>query len=287
MKKDPKVALVLGAGGSKGLAHIGVLKVLEKNNIRIDMIVGCSMGAIIGGCYALGAKIDQMEEEIKDFSRYEILDLRIPDKFGFVKGDKAEKFIRNFIAESGIDFNIPKTDGTGKNVTKEPMFSDCKIPFFCLTTDFYKGEGVVLSRGKIIPSIRASFSIGGVFRPVKIGARYLLDGGMISRVPVKVARDLGADIVIAVDCVGPTKSIKEEDIDSYSDTVTRVFYMMDYAFSKEEMNSADVLISISNDINGIKFKDLDKLVKIGEDVASESVEDIKRTISNWKRKINK
>lgn len=280
MKKDPKVALVLGAGGSKGIAHVGVLKVLEKNNIKIDFIVGCSMGAVIGGCYALGAKIEQMENEIKIFSRNEILDLRIPNKFGFVKGDKAEKFIRKFIAESGIDYNIPKTENTGKLITKEPMFSDCKIPFYCFATDFYKGEGVVLSRGKIIPSIRASFSIGGVFRPVKIGAKFLLDGGMISRVPVNIARALGADIVIAVDCVGPTKPIKESDIENYSDTVTRVFYMMDYAFSKDEMNSADVLISISNDINGIKFRELDKLLQIGEEVATQSVEKIRHIINN-------
>lgn len=280
MKKDPKIALVLGAGGAKGVAHIGVLQELENANIHFDFIVGCSMGSIIGSCYALGATVENMQKAIEDISRNDIIDLRIPDKFGFIKGDKAENFIRNIFENSGICLHRTNTVD-GKKRIWQPLFSDCKIPFHCLTTDFYKGEGVVLSSGKLLPAVRASFSIGGVFRPVKIGSKYLLDGGMISRVPVDVARELGADIVIAVDCVGPTLPIVEEDISGYGDTISRVFNIMDYGFSKDEMNSADVLISILENVSAIKFKDLPMSVEYGRKYSKEMIPKIKRVIKKW------
>ena len=276
MKESPKIALVLGAGGAKGIAHVGVLKAFEKHGIKFDFIVGCSMGSIVGACYAIGVSTSTMEERALKLSRSDILDVRVPNKFGFVKGDKADKFIRGLMLES-----------TKKNISKlpnglaDPNFSDCKIPFYAFATDFLKNEGVILSRGKLAPAVRASFSIGGVFRPVKIGSRLLLDGGMISRVPVYAARKIGADIVVAIDCVGRTLPIKEEDVTSFSDFISRVFYIMDYGYSKNEANDADILINIENNINPIKFKNVGELIMQGEMCAEKMIPEILEKIKNF------
>lgn len=294
MKERPTIGLVLGAGGAKGFAHIGVIEVLESAGIPIDFIVGCSIGAVIGGSYALGASTIHMEKAAKEISRTDIMDLRIPDRFGFIKGDKAEKLINNLICnaladESSSSKNSNKAremlnPSKKKSEIKPFMFSDCKIPFYCFATDFFKAEGVVLSRGRILPAIRASFSIGGVFRPVKIGSKHLLDGGLISRVPVDIAKKLGADIIIAADCVGPTGAIQEKEIHTYFDTLMRVFYMLDYNSSKEEMDRADVLISMPQDVDSLKFKDLPKSIDYGREYAKAALPQIQSVIKKWKNK---
>ncbi|MGN1259225.1 MAG: patatin-like phospholipase family protein [Christensenellales bacterium] len=243
----PKIALVLGGGGFKGLAHIGVLKALEEIGFKPDIIAGCSMGAIIGACYAFGLGASQLETRAKELGMTEILDLKIPNSYGFIKGDKAEKLIRKFML-----------------VEKEnPKFIDCKIPFGCVATDISEGKLVNLTRGDLIPAVRASFSINGIFWPVQIGKRKLSDGGIFCRVPVNLARAMGADIVFAVDCIGKTIP---EDIENmkYLDTVARIFNLMDYEISKSEINSADLLLSLSQpNVSAITIKNTNESIEYG------------------------
>lgn len=263
--KKPKIALVLGSGGAKGLAHIGVLKAFEEAGIKVDMIAGCSMGAIVGGCYAAGITTEAMEKKALELSNNDILDLRFPNAFGFVKGDKAEKLIREFM---------------GAN-EKDLLFSDCKIPFACVATDIEKAELVVLNTGNLISSIRASFSIPGVFRPVEMDGRKLLDGGMLSRVPVDVARKMGADIVVAVDCIGKTKPASTEGY-KYFDTITRIFSIMDYQISKREIKRADLLIDLDQPtVSVIKIKNIEEGIKIGYEEAKKNIIEIRNLINRW------
>lgn len=177
--KRPKIGLALGSGGSRGLAHLGVIKVLEENNIPIDYIAGTSIGAMAGGFYVSGLSIKRIEEIALETDWHRMFSLIDPHfKQGLVGGGKVETFI-----EKHLD---------GKK------FEDCKIPFVAVATDLKTGEVVVINKGKMAQAIRASISIPLVFKPIDIGGRMLVDGGLSDPVPVDIVRKMGADIVIAV-----------------------------------------------------------------------------------------
>ena len=265
--KQPKIAFALGAGGAKGFAHIGFLRAMEDAGIKPDIIVGSSMGAIVGACYSLGLSVDTMEQRALDLSTTKILDIKLPNNYGFVKGEKAEKVIREFLqVEDGGSIH----------------FSQCKIPFGCVAADISRPEIVNLTRGDLLKSIRASFSINGVFQAVEINGRKLTDGGILCRVPVDLARRMGADIVIAVDCIGKTMPMDIEG-NKYIDTITRIFSIMDYEISKHEMRRADVLVSMNQtNVSIIRIKNIKEGIDIGYNEGLAKVEKIKKAIKNWK-----
>jgi NTE family protein len=163
--KPAKIALVLGAGASKGFAHIGVLKVLEANRIPIHMIVGTSIVSIVGSLYAYGYDAFQLQKMSFSIEKGDILDYTFPDN-GFIKGERLEEFIN-------------------KNLKHTPI-ERLKIPFYAVSTDLQTGGEVVFGKGNTGTAVRASCSIPGVFRPVKIGDRMYVDGGVVS--PVRDAR---------------------------------------------------------------------------------------------------
>lgn len=266
-KNNFKIALALGSGGAKGLAHIGVLKAFEEEGIKFDIITGSSMGAIVGSCYALGISSAEMENKALGLKSNNILDLKIPNTYGFVKGDKAERLIRELIGA----------------VDKEPTFDDCKIPFACVAADIAQGELVNLTKGNLVPAVRASFSIGGVFRPVEIDGRKLLDGGIFCRVPVDLARSMGADVVIAIDCIGETRPQEMENL-KYIDTLSRVFNLMDYQVSKPEMKRADYLVSLYQPtVSAVRVKNIADGIQVGYDTVKQALPKIKQIIQR-KRK---
>lgn len=267
--KKFKTALVLGAGGGKGFAHIGVLKALEEAGLKFDIIVGSSMGAIVGACYALGVSVSEIEKRALELSTLEIYDIKLPNTYGFIKGDKAEKVIRK----------LTEAEKT------EPTFSDTKIPFACVASDIAKGELVELTEGAIIPAVRASFSVCGVFRPVEIDGRKLLDGGIFCRVPVDLARKMGADVVIAIDCLGKTMP---ENLDNYkyADTLARVFNLMDYQISKPEMERADYLVSLYQPtVSSIRVKNVADGIEVGYKTTKDAIPEIMETINKRKKEI--
>lgn len=259
-----KIALALGSGGAKGFAHIGVLKAFEDAGIKFDIITGSSMGAIVGACYALGISCKELQERALKLSTSDILDLKFPNSYGFIKGNKAENAIRELLGVKD----------------KEPKFSDCKIPFGCVAADIAKGELVSMVNGDIIPSVRASFSICGVFRPVEINGRKLLDGGIFCRVPVDLAYKMGADIVVAVDCIGETRPENMENF-KYSDTIARIFNLMDYKISKPEMDRADILMSLYQpSVSSIRIKNIADGIEVGYQTANKYVGKIKNLIKS-------
>jgi NTE family protein len=181
--KKGKIGLALGSGAARGLAHIGVLKVLEKEEIPLDMIAGTSMGALIGALYAQEKNAKRIEElalEI-DWKRLILLaDPTLP-KMGFVEGKKIKELLKSIIGDI--------------------KFSDLEIPFACVATDILTGEEVVIREGLVVEGVRASISLPVILTPAKWQGRFLVDGGLVNPVPVNLLKEMGADFTIAVNVI--------------------------------------------------------------------------------------
>ena len=180
-----KLGLALGAGGSRGAAHVGFLKALEEAGIKPDYIVGSSMGAIVGGAYALGIPT---EDIYKAVSKIKLRKLFAPTlkRGGFCSSRRMRKLLKKYF---GVH-----------------TFSDTKIPFCAVATDMYAQETVLLCEGTLVDRIAASANMPIVFRPEIVGKRRLADGGILERVPAKQVKEMGADVVVAVDVLGWNKS---------------------------------------------------------------------------------
>ena len=176
--KPAKIAVVLGAGASKGFAHIGVLKELENHKIPIHMIVGTSAGSVVGCFYAYGYDAFRLQKMAMAIEKDDVIDWTIPNN-GFIKGERLEQYINKSLHNTPIE--------------------NLKIRFYAVATDFAAGEEVVFAAGNTGKAVRASCSIPGVFQPVKISGKTYVDGGVVSPVAIDVARRYGADVIIAVD----------------------------------------------------------------------------------------
>ena len=246
--KPAKIALVLGAGSSKGFAHIGVLKVLETNKVPIHMIIGTSVGSAVGSLYAYGYNAFQLQKVSFSIEKGDIVDLIIPDN-GFIKGEKLEEFIN-------------------KTLNHTPM-EKLKIPFYAVATDVQSGQEVVFGRGNTGQAVRASCSIPGVFRPVKIGDKMYVDGGIVSPVAVDAAKRLGADVVIAVDISKDADRTKPES------TIETIFQSLNIMYSKLasiQMSQADVVIRPKvGYINSSDFSKRHEAILEGEKAAIEAL----------------
>ena len=220
----PRVGLVLGGGGARGAAHIGVLRELERHRVPIDAIAGTSMGAIIGGLYASGMSVDELEELVstldwsgvmsdkprrrdlsfrrkQDDAEYPInIELGLRDKelllpMGVIQGQELDLLLR----ELTID------------VARVNDFDDLPIPFRAVASDIERGEAVVIGEGDLAQAIRASMTVPGVLAPVTVGDRLLVDGGIVGNLPINVARDMNVDVIIAVDVEFPLYNAEELD----------------------------------------------------------------------------
>lgn len=212
-----KIGLALGSGSARGLAHVGVIMALEAYNIPIDIIAGTSIGSVIGGLYASGATIRQLEEvalSIKKSKTLFLIDPVFPHS-GLISGDRIEKMLNQF----GI---------------KDKTFDDLKIPFAAVATDVESGAEVILNQGKVIDAIRASISIPGIFTPVKYQDYYLVDGGVVDPVPVDVVKMMGADIIIAVNLakISPYNAVLM--VDKETGLLKEVENLEDLRINKEE-----------------------------------------------------
>ena len=195
---EKNLCFVLGAGGARGIAHIGFLQAMEDNGIIPDCIIGCSMGSIVGACYAAGITPKTMKEVADSLKKKDVID---------VSADFLSK--KGLLKSMKMQLRLEKLLG---NLT----FSDLKIPFECVAVDLISGKPVTLNEGKVEESVRASSSIPLVFRPVMKNGMELVDGGTLVRVPVANAKHFNAKVVVAVDVLGrvvpkeiPTKNILE------------------------------------------------------------------------------
>ena len=181
--ENPRIALVLGSGAARGLAHIGVIKVLEKNKIPIHIVIGTSMGAFVGGYYSAGFSAELMEEIALQVDKRFVVKTFTPglQKSGFVNIDRVRDFISNHLNEKEIE-QLP-------------------ISYSAVATDLSDGTEIVLNSGKLVDAILSSIAIPILFTPVKYRERLLVDGGLVNPLPVSVAYENNADIIIAVNAI--------------------------------------------------------------------------------------
>ena len=217
--KPAKIALVLGAGSLKGFAHIGVLKILESNKIPIHMIVGTSVGSVVGSLYAYGMDAFSLQKLSFSVQKDDIVDLLYIPSNGFIKGEKLEEFINKSVNYTSME--------------------KLKIPFYAVTTDLEKGQEMIFRRGNTGTAVRASCSIPGIFRPVRISDKVYVDGGVVSPVAVEAAKTLGADVVIAVDI---SSGVDHTQPEGTIDTLLQSINIMYSRLGSIQLTKADVVI---------------------------------------------
>ena len=255
-----KIAVVLGAGASKGFAHIGVLKVLESNKIPVHMIIGTSAGSFVGSLYAYGYNAFELQKLSFSIEKGDVVDLMIPDN-GFIKGEKLEAYINR----------------TLKNTPLEKL----KIPFYAVATDIQSGKEVVFGSGNTGTAVRASCSIPGIFRPVNISGKLYVDGGVVSPVAVDAAKRLGADIVIAVDIAGDIDSSQPEGT---IETILQSITIMYSKLAAIQLSKADVVIKPKvGYISSADFSKRHEAVLEGEKAAIEALPKILEIVNKLKQ----
>ncbi len=269
--KRKKVGLALSGGAARGLAHVGVLRVLQKEGIPIDMIAGTSAGAVMGAAYAWSQDTVRMTKDALDAGwkrMAPLIDPSIP-KTGFIKGKKIQDLISNYI---------------GGNI----KFSDLKIPFACVATDIDTGEEIVIDSGLVPEALRASISIPGIFTVVKREGRYLVDGGLTTPVPVEVVRCMGADFIIAVN-VSPDVAVRmgksnKQRVEARKEpnifqVIMQSIYITTYSLARNSLENADIVIE--PDLSRIGAGDFNKareLITRGRRAAQNAIPEIKRKL---------
>lgn len=280
--KRPRVGLVLGGGGARGFAHVGVLKVLEENNIPIDCIVGTSIGSLVGASYAAGRSPAEMQDRIKQADWNRILYAQAPRE-SFPYRRKQDDSLSMLDIEIGLsddgDVKLPHSaistqqvelflrsltyGGTVKN------FDQLAIPYRAIATDLVTGEMIVLKEGDLVTAMRASMAVPGIFPSVPSGGRALVDGGLVRNLPVDVARKTCADVVIAVDVGAPP--LTEEEITSLfavADQYTRLMMIQNVGPQAKSLTSKDVLISPKfGNLGSSDFTSGEALFAVGEKAA--------------------
>jgi NTE family protein len=254
----PKIGLALGSGGARGFAHLGVIKVLVENGVPIDYIAGSSMGSLVACFYGIGIEMDRLYKISTAFKRKYYLDFTIP-KMGFISGKRVKELIRVF--------------------TKGKRLEELMIPVSVVATDLMTGEKVVFTEGSIADAVRASISIPGVFVPEKLNGRLLVDGGVVDRVPVSVVKEMGADLVIAVD-VSRVKTNAE--ITTIYDVIMQSLDIMQMELMENRQIASDVMIRPPVEMYSSRaFTNIDELILIGEEEARKQINQIKQTIDQW------
>ncbi len=250
----PRIGLVLGGGGARGAAHIGVLRELERQRVPIDAIAGTSMGAIVGGLYASGMSTDELETVVATLDWADALSDKAPRKdLSFRRKQDDTQYPINFelgLRDSELLLPMGVVEGQKLDLILRELtsgvshiadFDDLPIPFRAIATDIERGEAYVMGDGDLAKAIRASMSVPGVFAPLRLGDRLLVDGGIVGNLPIDVVRQMGVDIVIAVDVEFPLYTA-----DELSSALTISEQMLTILIRKETLRQIDTLAE--NDI---------------------------------------
>ena len=256
-----KVGLVLSGGAALGFAHIGIIKVLQQNDIPIDIITGTSMGSLIGGAYAAGLSIEKMEKVIETFSRKNIVDFNpfVLTDTGLLYGKKVTNLLKNLIGDKNIE--------------------DCNIKYAAIAADLYSGNKYVFKKGNMVTAIRSSISIPGIFKPVKYEQMLLIDGGACDNLPVEDARKMGADIIIAIDVC--SEYLKPKKIKNPINVIVSSANVLISNFVKKQNDKGEVYIRIKQPgVTMDKFSsdEAQKSVKYGERYAKRYLPKIKEIL---------
>jgi NTE family protein len=258
----PRIALVLGGGGARGFAHIGILKVFEEEKIPVDLVAGTSIGAIIGAMYCAGVSIDKIENiskntgwnEISNISQAGILKLFIAESL--LSSERLEKYLR---------------DNMG-NV----QFHELKRPFACVATDLITGEKIIMREGDVAVAARASSTIPGIFAPVEYRHRFLIDGGLNDNIPTDVAKLMGADFVVTV---AISANYTKNSISNVFTTLIQAIYIQGKLFDQEHLKLSDYTINPQvNDISAVDLGSSKECIEAGTLAARKAVAGLKKKL---------
>lgn len=237
--KRPKIALVLSGGGARGFAYIGALRVLERHGLPVDIVVGTSIGAVIGSLYAGGVPLERLEYISADLGWDKISDFGNASVVGLLLG-------RNLLSTERLEAYLEK-------YLQGKSFHELKLKFACVAVDISTGERIVFTEGKVAPAVRASATIPGLFDPVPFRHRYLVDGGLVDNIPVDLARSMGADIVIVLTARSDYTLNPSEGIFR---TLTQAIYIQGALLENESLKKADFIIA--PDVKSVSAVDLSK-----------------------------
>lgn len=261
--RKPRVALALGGGAARGFAHIGVIKALETSGISVDVVVGTSAGSVVGALYAAGHGPFELQKLAIQLDEASVTDWSLFDR-GLIKGEALERFINTHVGGRPIE--------------------GLRRRFAAVATDLQSGEPIVFQRGNTGTAVRASSSIPGVFPPVTIGGREYVDGGLVAPIPVRAARGLGADVIVAVDISSrPSGKTKAGNLDLLLDTIA----IMGGAMGKTELAAADVVIR--PELRGLpatNFQQRHEAILEGEKAGFAAIARVRDAIAAWERKHN-
>ncbi len=261
-EKRPKIILVLGGGGARGFAHVGVLKALREANVPIDMVVGTSMGAIIGSLYCSGVELEEIEkiatyikwDDISNLSSVSLLKMLVSEKL--LSTQKMEKYINKMIGDK--------------------HFFQLNIPFACVATDIKTGEKIIFKEGEVASAARASATIPGIFEPVQYRQRFLVDGGIVENIPVSVAKLFNPNIIITV---AVSADITKNSFDNIFVSLFQAIYIQGQQTDKVNLKMSDIIIAPKvNDISAIELNRAVECIDAGFIAGKKSIERIKEFI---------
>jgi len=281
-----KIGIALGGGGARGLAHIGVLRVLERHKVPLDCIAGTSMGAIVGACYAVEPNVEAVEQRLNRamssplFSKMKfdyLKETKPESKKSFLR--KAQEFVKNgylLFVEKTQDalLDLEVMEQVLSILLPDIKISQTKVPFTCVATDLTEGKKKIFTEGSLRKCVLASASIPGVFPPVKIDGVYYSDGGAVSSTPVDAAQRMGAGFIIASDVKG--KIVRCDKPEKASEIMSRCNYITGMLLNEVQLQNASVVIS--PDVKYFHWTDFDRiglLVQKGEDAAQHKILEIK------------
>lgn len=259
-KSKPKIAIAFGGGAAKGFAHIGVIKVLEQNGIKPDIITGTSAGSVIGSLYASGLSPIEIQQKAMNLDENQLTDYTLSSA-GIVKGEALQDFINKEVK--------------GRPIDKLP------IRFGAVATNKENGEAIVFRSGNTGQAVRASASIPNVFLPVKIGKNSYVDGGLVQPVPVEAAKEMGADIIIAIDISAkPTKGEK-----GFWATLDQSVSIMNQVALNKQLKMANIIIRPNiNNISSLSFENRHQAILEGEKAGLAAVAIIKKVLLDYEKR---
>jgi NTE family protein len=292
--RKKRIGLALGGGGARGLAHIGVLRVLEEEEIPIHLIVGTSIGALVGGAYVSGMSPDQLRKKVEEYLNSTEFRSSAIKAFEAVhaKGEvgltqRIQTYLRNhfYLIQAMFKPGIHSNEDFRATIDyfiPDIQIEETRIPFRAVATDLVSGEEIIFSEGPLRQAVMASCAVPGAIAPVKEGERLLSDGGTICRIPSPVAKKEGADIVIAVVV---DRGIGSEELRSVVDVYLRVSEIMGERLKRYELAEADVVIRPEvGELHWSNFSQAMVLVDEGEKAAREKLDAIRRLVPGIKKR---
>ena len=281
------VALVLSGGGARGFAHIPIIEALEKHNIPIDMVIGTSMGALIGGLYSAGYSPKDLKQLIADYDMIELFSVPATT----AKPTEVSSFATYQDNILNISFDNKGVGSTPGLVSDQKVlemlnasliktsaitnFNHLPIPFRCIGTNLVTGEKIIFSNGSLVKAIRASISIPGFFTPAIVDEQLVVDGGLVDNLPIHLAKEMGADVIIAVDVNAVDYTATQEDLASLTSVLGQLVIILTKNTVIDQIGEADLLFSpLVEDYGILDFASFQEIMEVGRQSAEQKEQEI-------------